>query len=87
MVDDKAYDFHLLPSGVVGDNCKSLIGMILRFTNSFHSHDENYTLGNGTVIHLSDLFKEIENNEEKGLQGIRDNLFISDRAHIGDYQW
>lgn len=63
VVDDKAYDFHLLPSGVVGDNCKSLIG-------------------NGTVIHLSDLFKEIENNEEKGLERIRKNLFISNRAHI-----
>lgn len=42
-------------------------------------------IGNGTVIHLPDLFKEIENNEEKGLTRIRDNLLISNRAHIGDY--
>ncbi|CAD5122058.1 DgyrCDS10510 [Dimorphilus gyrociliatus] len=63
VVGEKEYDFHLLPSGVGHENCKSLIG-------------------NGTVIHLEDLFHEIEKNESKGLRRISKNLLISDRAHI-----
>ncbi|KAK0175056.1 hypothetical protein PV327_008840 [Microctonus hyperodae] len=39
-------------------------------------------LGNGVVIHIPSLFKELEQNELKGLKNWRDRLIISDRAHI-----
>ena len=38
--------------------------------------------GNGVVVHLPGLFEEINKNEAKGLSGIRDRLYISDRAHL-----
>lgn len=34
------------------------------------------------VVHLPGLFEEISKNEAKGLSGIRERLFISDRAHL-----
>jgi adenylosuccinate synthase len=57
------YDFHLLPSGIINENCISIIG-------------------NGCVVHLPDLLKEIEKNEAKGLKNWQDRLYISDRAHL-----
>ncbi|XP_008205018.1 adenylosuccinate synthetase-like [Nasonia vitripennis] len=57
------YRFHLLPSGIINPNCKSVIG-------------------SGVVIHLPDLFKEIEENEARGLKDWQDRLIISDRAHL-----
>ena len=40
-------------------------------------------LGNGVVIHLPDLLKEMKENEEKGLEKLTpDRLKISDRAHL-----
>ncbi|XP_055333241.1 adenylosuccinate synthetase-like [Paramacrobiotus metropolitanus] len=39
-------------------------------------------IGNGVVVHLPGLFEEISKNEAKGLNGIRDRLYVSDRAHI-----
>ncbi|GAV07988.1 hypothetical protein RvY_17755 [Ramazzottius varieornatus] len=39
-------------------------------------------IGNGVVVHLPGLFEEISKNEAKGLSGIRERLFISDRAHL-----
>ncbi|OXU29656.1 hypothetical protein TSAR_000825 [Trichomalopsis sarcophagae] len=57
------YRFHLLPSGIINPNCKSVIG-------------------SGVVIHLPDLFKEIEENEARGLENWQDRLIISDRAHL-----
>jgi adenylosuccinate synthase len=40
-------------------------------------------VGNGVVIHLSQLFDEIRKNETKGLSNWKQRLFISDRAHLG----
>lgn len=57
------YDFHLLPSGIINENCISIIG-------------------NGCVIHISDLLKEIAKNEAKGLKDWQKRLYISDRAHL-----
>lgn len=57
------YDFHLLPSGIINENCTSIIG-------------------NGCVVHLPDLLKEIAKNEAKGLKNWTDRLYISDRAHL-----
>lgn len=57
------YDFHLLPSGVINENCVSIIG-------------------NGCVVHLPDLLKEIAKNEAKGLKNWQSRLKISDRAHL-----
>ena len=38
------------------------------------------TTGNGVVIHLPDLFKEMEVNN---LDDLEKRLVISDRAHLG----
>ena len=40
-------------------------------------------IGNGVVIHLSQLFDEIHKNEAKGLKNWKSRLLISDRAHLG----
>lgn len=55
--------FHLVPSGIIHKNCKSVIG-------------------NGVVIHIGQLFEEIEENVKKGLTGWENRLLISDRAHL-----
>ena len=39
-------------------------------------------IGNGCVIHLPDLLKEIAKNEAKGLKNWQQRLYISDRAHL-----
>jgi adenylosuccinate synthase len=39
-------------------------------------------IGNGCVIHLPDMLKEISKNEAKGLKNWKNRLFISDRAHL-----
>ncbi|KAK7085650.1 Adenylosuccinate synthetase isozyme 1 A, partial [Halocaridina rubra] len=39
-------------------------------------------IGNGVVVHLGQMFEEIEKNEAKGLKEWKDRLLISDRAHI-----
>ncbi|XP_066980892.1 adenylosuccinate synthetase isozyme 1 A [Macrobrachium rosenbergii] len=39
-------------------------------------------IGNGVVVHLGQMFEEIEKNEAKGLKDWKDRLLISDRAHI-----
>jgi len=39
-------------------------------------------IGNGVVVHLAQLFEEIEKNEAKGLTNWQKRLLISDRAHI-----
>jgi len=43
--------------------------------------DTQCIIGNGVVVHLGDLFKEIDDNESKGLK-ISSRLYISDRAHL-----
>ena len=46
--------------------------------------NENSTsiLGNGVVIHVEQLFEEIEKNEKKGMKNWEKRLIISDRAHM-----
>ncbi|XP_019868441.1 adenylosuccinate synthetase [Aethina tumida] len=39
-------------------------------------------IGNGVVIHLPGLFDEAEKNEKKGLKNWKEQLIISDRAHL-----
>lgn len=39
-------------------------------------------IGNGVVIHLPGLFEELKKNELKGMEGWKDRLIISDRAHL-----
>ncbi|XP_062593309.1 adenylosuccinate synthetase-like [Saccostrea cucullata] len=41
-----------------------------------------FSLGNGVVVHLPNLFEEIEKNAEKGMEGWQDRLLISNRAHL-----
>lgn len=57
------YDFHILPTGIISENCLSIIG-------------------NGCVVHLPDMLREIAKNEAKGLKGWKNRLIISDRAHL-----
>ncbi|XP_052697774.1 adenylosuccinate synthetase-like [Crassostrea angulata] len=63
VIGENAYDFHLLPSGIVNKKCTAVIG-------------------NGVVVHLPNLFEEIEKNAAKGLEGWQDRLLISNRAHL-----
>ncbi|CAG9765981.1 unnamed protein product [Ceutorhynchus assimilis] len=63
VVDGVEYDFHLLPSGIIQPNVKSVIG-------------------NGVVIHLPQLFDEIDKNVKKGMKDWEKRLIISDRAHL-----
>ena len=37
------------------------------------------------MVHLPNLFEEIEKNAERGLKNWEKRLIISDRAHIGTY--
>ncbi|KAJ9607733.1 Adenylosuccinate synthase [Cladophialophora chaetospira] len=39
-------------------------------------------IGTGCVVHIPSFFKELTALEEKGLQGVRDRILISDRAHV-----
>lgn len=39
-------------------------------------------IGNGVVVHLGQMFEEIEKNEAKGMNDWQNRLLISDRAHI-----
>lgn len=39
-------------------------------------------IGSGVVVNLPELIKEARKNEEKGLTWWKDNLIISDRAHL-----
>lgn len=39
-------------------------------------------IGNGVVVHLPQMFEELQKNEDKGLKHLRDCLLISDRAHL-----
>jgi len=39
-------------------------------------------IGNGVVVHLGQMFEEIEKNEAKGMNDWQTRLLISDRAHI-----
>ena len=81
VVGDKEYDFHLLPSGIVWPDCVSLIGTSMTFLQLSLCFDV-FVAGNGVVVHLPDLFRELAKNEAKGLTGWQDRLKISDRAHL-----
>ena len=39
-------------------------------------------IGSGTVVSVPQLFRELSNLEEKGLNGLRERLLVSDRCHI-----
>ncbi|KIV88478.1 adenylosuccinate synthase [Exophiala mesophila] len=39
-------------------------------------------IGTGCVVHIPSFFKELAALEQKGLEGVRDRILISDRAHV-----
>lgn len=39
-------------------------------------------IGAGCVVHIPSFFKELNDLEKKGLEGVRDRILISDRAHV-----
>lgn len=39
-------------------------------------------IGTGCVVHIPSFFKELKDLEEKGLEGVRERILISDRAHV-----
>ncbi|KTG38745.1 hypothetical protein cypCar_00048045, partial [Cyprinus carpio] len=92
VVDEKEYDFHLLPSGIISTKCTSFIGerrasqyktvKLNPDDRCFSFSNVSSSAGNGVVIHLPGLFEEIDKNEKKGLKGWDKRLVISDRAHI-----
>ena len=62
IVDGKKFVMHLIPSGILHDNKRCIIG-------------------NGVVIDPEQLLNEIDELENAGVK-VRDNLLISDRAHL-----
>ncbi|KAM0810990.1 putative Adenylosuccinate synthetase [Seiridium cardinale] len=39
-------------------------------------------IGTGVVFHVPSFYKELATLEEKGLDGVRERIFVSDRAHV-----
>lgn len=39
-------------------------------------------IGAGCVVHMPSFFKELADLEKKGLEGARDRILVSDRAHV-----
>jgi adenylosuccinate synthase len=39
-------------------------------------------IGTGCVVHIPSFFRELSALEEKGLEGVRERILISDRAHV-----
>lgn len=39
-------------------------------------------IGSGVVVHVPSFFDELKELEEKGLENVRERVFISDRCHI-----
>ena len=39
-------------------------------------------IGSGCVVNIPQFFKELDTLEAKGLQGVRERVYISDRAHV-----
>eukprot|EP00005_Dracoamoeba_jomungandri_P002971 CAMPEP_0174256874 /NCGR_PEP_ID=MMETSP0439-20130205/6061_1 /TAXON_ID=0 /ORGANISM="Stereomyxa ramosa, Strain Chinc5" /LENGTH=455 /DNA_ID=CAMNT_0015339683 /DNA_START=26 /DNA_END=1393 /DNA_ORIENTATION=- len=62
VVEGKKYAFHLMPSGILNENCTCLIG-------------------NGVVLHVPTLFKELENLDKQGIN-YEGRIKLSNRAHL-----
>ena len=39
-------------------------------------------MGSGMVVHVPSFLEELMNLEKKGLENVRDRIFISDRCHV-----
>lgn len=39
-------------------------------------------IGSGVTFYVPAFFSELKDLEEKGLQSVRDRIFVSDRAHV-----
>jgi adenylosuccinate synthase len=39
-------------------------------------------IGSGVVFNVRSFWSELTDLEEKGLKGVRDRIFVSDRAHV-----
>lgn len=39
-------------------------------------------IGSGVVVHVPAFFKELNDLEAKGLQNVRERIYISDRCHV-----
>lgn len=55
MVDGKAFDFHLLPSGIINEKCKSVIGEYNY--PSFQAINTNHSTSGAVYIDLIGLLK------------------------------
>lgn len=42
----------------------------------------NNLLGSGVVVHVPSFFEELLDLEQKGLENVRERIFISDRCHV-----
>ncbi|KAF0990104.1 hypothetical protein HZS_726, partial [Henneguya salminicola] len=72
VVNGQKYAFHLIPSGILRPDTKVIIGCVCTLT-----------IGNGVVLHLPSLVKEISDIETKCNSNIKSRILISERAHIG----
>jgi adenylosuccinate synthase len=42
----------------------------------------NNLIGSGVVVHVPSFFEELSDLEKKGLENVRERIFISDRCHV-----
>ncbi len=42
----------------------------------------NNLIGSGVVVHVPSFFEELIDLEKKGLENVRERIFISDRCHV-----
>ncbi len=69
--------FQILRSGIINPNAVCVIGEFGVTFDLSLIYIALLCAGNGVVVHIPDLFKEIAKNEAKGLTGIRDRLALT----------
>lgn len=83
VVDEKSFDFHLLPCGIINKDCISVIGngVVVNLPQLFDELERNQTLSastNGKDTHGSSSGDENKNTREDWMS----RLYISNEAHL-----
>jgi adenylosuccinate synthase len=78
-----------LPKGAQGGNNAGHTIVANGITYDFHllpsgliNPECTNLIGSGVVVHVPSFFNELNALEAKGLQNVRERIFISDRAHV-----
>ena len=77
IVGEKAYDFHLLPCGIIWEGCEGLVGngVVIHLPGFFEELEKN-------IAKVSQLELKVPYSLVQGLTGWEGRLKISDRAHL-----